>query len=86
MVQADVYLTDILIGPSITIPLSDWLLGVSYCEVQNWRQLASIRRSRATRVCHSWSLLIVNLLFLYIDYIRLEFSRETIYKRYSPKY
>lgn len=31
MAQADVYLTAILIGPSITLPLSDWLLGVSHC-------------------------------------------------------
>lgn len=58
MVQADVYLTDILIGPLKTLPLSDWFLGVSYCGSGNWRQLAGIGRSRVRR-------LIVNLLFLF---------------------
>lgn len=34
-VQANVYLTAVLIGPSITLTLSDWLLVVSLCKCGN---------------------------------------------------
>lgn len=50
MVQADVYLTDILIGPSITLPVLIGYLAFLIVEVENWRQLASVGRSRVRRL------------------------------------
>lgn len=68
VVQADVYLTAILIGLPILFRFLIGYLTFLVVEMENWRQLASIGRSRQ---------LLLNLLF---RYIRLELSTETIYE------
>ena len=81
MVQADVYLTATLIGPLRTLPLSDWLLGVSYCGSGKLAAITSYWAEWVRRLS-----IIVNTINLLFLCIRLEFSTKTIYKRYFPQY
>lgn len=54
MAQADVYLTAHLIGPSITVVVSDWLVCLSHCECGDLAAISEMigwGRVRGSPVC-----------------------------------